>query len=48
MVAEGIRFIIPKNLNTVVPKDTWYSGKRCWFDPATYSKSVSSIPDEGW
>ena len=42
MVAEDIRFIIPRNSYTDVLKDT-----RHWLDPVTYPKSVNSIPGEG-
>ena len=40
MVAEDIRFIIPRNSYRGVLKNTW-------LDIVTYPKSVSSIPGEG-
>ena len=43
MIAEDIKFITPRNSYTDVIKDI----SRYWLDTVTYSKSVSSIPDEG-
>ena len=28
---KNIKFIIPQNLLSVVPLDTWRNGYRCWF-----------------
>ena len=44
MVAEDIKFIIPRNSYTDVFKDTWHSRL---LDPLTYPKSLNSIPGEG-
>ena len=47
MVAEDIKFIIPRNSIADVLKDTLYSGKRRWLESLTYPMNGCSILDEG-